>query len=170
LGLCEKIKRMTFENTILVVGGALTALVAGLFFGFAVAVNGGLHRLKDSEYIAAMQSINTVILNPVFYVSFFGPVVLLALAAFLHRDVSATRFLFLVGSAVLYIFGTFGITVVGNIPLNQQLAKFDLSTANDAEIASARARFEGPWNRLHLIRTILSIAAIILILTGCLSN
>ena len=59
---------MVFENIILVLAGTLTALVTGLYFGFSVSVNEGLHRLNDFEYVKAVQSINTVIHNPFFIV------------------------------------------------------------------------------------------------------
>ena len=72
---------MVFENIILILAGSLTALVTGLFYGYLVSVNGGLHRLNDSEYVKAMQSINAVIQNPLFFVSFIGPVILLPLGS-----------------------------------------------------------------------------------------
>lgn len=161
---------MSFENIILVISGTLTALLAGLFFGFAVSVNRGLHRLKDSEYVAAMQSINLVIQNPLFFLSFLGPVILLPLVTFLHRDANSARFTFLLAASVLYIVGSFGLTVAGNVPLNQKLAKIDMSKASDKETAEARAQFEKPWNRLHSIRTIASITATVLIFAACLST
>ncbi|WP_426059260.1 hypothetical protein [Hymenobacter sp. B1770] len=48
-----------------------TGLVAGVYYGFSVAVNPGLARLPAPAYIAAMQAINDVIQNPVFAASFF---------------------------------------------------------------------------------------------------
>jgi uncharacterized membrane protein len=160
---------MVFENIILVLAGTLTALVTGLYFGYSVSVNGGLHRLNDSEYVKAMQSINAVIQNPLFFLSFFGPVILLPLAAFLHRDANPMQFALLLASSVLYIAGSFGITMVGNVPLNERLAKFEANKASGNEIAQARAGFEKPWNRLHTIRTIASIAATVLIFVACFS-
>ena len=159
---------MVFENIILVLAGTLTALVTGLFYGYSVSVNGGLHRLNDSEYVKAMQSINAVIQNPLFFVSFIGPVILLPLAAFLQRDANPMQFALLLASSVIYIAGSFGLTMVGNVPLNVRLAKFDASKASGNEIAQARAGFERPWNRLHVIRTIASIAATVLICVAIL--
>jgi len=159
---------MTFENIALIIAGTLTALLAGLFFGYAVSVNWGLHRLKDQEYVSAMQSINVAILNPLFFLSFLGPVLLLPLVTFLHRNANSEPLL--LAASVLYIVGTFGLTVVGNIPLNKKLAKFDLSKASGKEITEARTEFEKPWNRFHAIRTIASIAATVLIFAACLSS
>ncbi len=159
---------MVFENIILVLAGTLTALVTGLFYGYSVSVNGGLHRLSDSEYVKAMQSINAVIQNPLFFVSFIGPVILLPLAAFLQRDSNSMQFALLLASSVIYIAGSFGLTMVGNVPLNVRLAKFNANKGSGNEIVQARAEFEKPWNRLHAIRTIASIAATVLIFVAIL--
>src|SRR5688572_6151997 len=105
---------MKLEDVILVLAGTMMALIAGLFFGFAVAVNRGLHRLKDSEYVPAMQSINRAILNPIFLFTFVAPVLLLPLAIFLYRNARTVPLVLLIGASILYIFGTFGITIAGN--------------------------------------------------------
>jgi uncharacterized membrane protein len=161
---------MIVENVLLVIAGTLTALLAGLFFGYAVSVNGGLHRLKDSEYVAAMKSINVVILNPVFFLSFLGPVILLPWVTVLQIGSNPARFTLLLSASLVYVLGSFGLTIFGNVPLNRNLEKFDLSKATVEEIAEARVRFERPWNRLHLFRTIASIAATVLIFIACLSS
>jgi uncharacterized membrane protein len=158
---------VVFENIILVLTGILTALVTGLYFGYSVSVNWGLHRLNDSEYVKAMQSINTAIQNPIFFVSFIGPLLLLPLATFLQRDTNSIQFALLLASSVLYIAGSFGLTMVGNVPLNQRLARFDAAKASDNEIAEARVEFERPWNRMHTIRTLASITATVLIFVAC---
>lgn len=156
------------DTILLIATGTLTALLAGLFFGFSVAVNGGLHRLRDSEYARAMQSINVVILNPIFFLSFMGPVVLLPLATFVNwGEVSARPELLLAASA-LYIVGTFGVTIVGNVPLNEKLAKLDVDGSDEKTVTAARAAFEQPWNRLHTIRTLAAVAATALIFWACL--
>lgn len=153
---------MPIEDIILIIAGTLTGLLAGIFFGFEVAVNGGLARLKDNEYVAAMQNINIVIQNPVFFISFFGPAILLPLATYLHRDTDSGQFGLLLAASLLYVVMTFGLTVVGNVPLNNQLDQFDLEKASDEEIAEAKKRYQKPWNRLHTIRTIASTAALVL--------
>ena len=148
----------------------MTALVAGLFFAFSVSVNGGLHRLKDSEYVGAMQSINTVIGNPVFFLTFFGPVVLLPLATYLFLAISSAQFALLLSASVLYLVFTFGVTAGGNVPLNNRLAGVDLSRASGEEVTQARTQFERPWNRLHAVRTIASVAATVLIFVAAVAS
>jgi uncharacterized membrane protein len=85
---------MVFENIILVLAGILTALVTGLYFGYSVSVNGGLHRLNDFEFVKAMQSINAAIQNPLFFVSFIAPLLLLPLATFLQGDTNSINLLY----------------------------------------------------------------------------
>ena len=57
--------------------------------------------------------------------------------------------------------------MVGNVPLNQRLAKFDATKASGIEIAGSRAGFEKPWNRLHTVRVLASIAATVLLFVAC---
>lgn len=47
-------------------------LMAGFFFAFSASVIKVLARLPSAEGIAAMQSINVAILNPVFLAAFLG--------------------------------------------------------------------------------------------------
>lgn len=153
------------QDILIITTGVLTALLAGVFFGFSVAVNGGLARLKDVEYIRAMQSINKVIINPLFMLSFMGPVLLLPIATWMTRGEPA--FMLLLSASILYVIGTFGITSGGNVPLNDALAKVDTTTVDQSVLADARQRYEKPWNRLHTLRTICAVAATILLFIAC---
>lgn len=157
---------MTVQNIILVVAAMVTALMAGLFYAFSCAVNLGLARLSNAEYISAMQSINRAIQNPVFFAAFFGAPIFLLLSTFLHYGQSM-RFRFLLAATVIYLIGTFGITVFGNVPLNNALDGFNLETASEEEIALQRANFEMRWNNLNTVRTVYSTLAVILVvITG----
>ena len=49
-----------------------SGLMAGLFFIFSVTIMDALGRLPPAQGIAAMQSINVVILSPIFFAVFFG--------------------------------------------------------------------------------------------------
>jgi uncharacterized membrane protein len=49
-----------------------SGLMAGFFFAFSVSVMKALSRLPPAQGIAAMQSINVVVINPVFLIAFFG--------------------------------------------------------------------------------------------------
>jgi uncharacterized membrane protein len=145
-----------------------TALIAGLFFAFSCSVNLGLARLSNSEYLSAMQSINRAIQNPIFFAAFFGAKILLLLSTFSHCQNSA-RFPFLLAATVIYLTGTLGLTVFGNVPLNNRLDRFDLTSASEEETALQRANFERSWNNLNTVRTVSSALTIILVTLACLN-
>lgn len=148
-----------------------TALIAGLFYAYSCSVNPGLGNLPDKEYILAMQSINIAIINPVFMLSFIGTVILLPLSAYLHyAKPLPVRFILLSIASSIYIVGTFGITIFGNVPLNDALAKFNIAEATIQEIADGRSKFEGPWNRFHAVRTIAAATALSFVIIACLCD
>jgi uncharacterized membrane protein len=127
-------------------------------------VNPGLAKLSDAEYLTAMQSINRAILNPAFYIAFFGAVVLLPLNTYLNSDLYSNRFWLSLSASVVYILGLTGVTIFGNVPLNEMLDKFVILDASVEEIKEMRKTFELSWNRFHLIRTIAVIVSLILFL------
>lgn len=162
---------MTVENILLIIGGTLSGLLAGVFYTFNVAVVPSLRSLKPKEHITAMQAIDLKIKNPVFFLSFFGPTILLPVAAFLHQGTA--QFPLLVAAAVLHIIGSNGVTAGGNIPLNEKLDKVDVATISEAEAERVRQEFQGSgsaWMRFHNIRTLASIAAVVLVFIACLTK
>jgi uncharacterized membrane protein len=158
----------TFTNIILVITATLTALMAGLFYAWSCSVMLGFARLKDREFIAAMQATNRAILNPVFFAAFLGAPVLLPISTFLSYGQSP-RFAFLLAATGIYLTGTFGVTMFGNVPLNNTLERFNAEAATDEEIAQQRANFERRWNNLNTIRSVSSTLALILVVIACLN-
>jgi uncharacterized membrane protein len=143
--------------------------MAGLFYSYSCSVTIGLGKLPDEQYIVAMQSINRSIQNPVFFISFFGALILPPLTTYLNYPyVSSKCFWLLLSATVLYLGGSFFVTVFGNIPLNNTLDSFNLSGASKEAISLARLNFEPKWNALNIIRTICSVLSFVLILFACL--
>ena len=160
---------LSISNIILAITTLTTALVAGLLFGYACSVNPGLAKLPDEQYIAAMQSINRVIQNPVFFSCFFGTLFLLPYCVYLQYGQGlSTRCTLLLVATIIYAFAVIGITVFGNVPLNETLNNFDPGSASKENMGAARAAFEKPWNILHLIRTFFSIVTLLLTIVCCL--
>ena len=153
---------------ILIITATLTALIAGLFYSYSCSVNPGLGKLSDREYINAMNAINTAILNPVFFLSFMGTLVLLPLSTFLnYAPGHNTRFILLFIAAIIYAIGVFGVTIFGNVPLNNALARVNTATASSDELSTYRLMFEGPWVFLHTIRTLANVVSLILVIVSC---
>ncbi|WP_228414776.1 DUF1772 domain-containing protein [Chryseobacterium sp. G0201] len=154
---------------VLIVTAVLTALIAGLFYAYSCSVVLGLGKLSDAEYLKSMQSINREILNPVFFVSFMGTVVLLPVSTFMYRAQNPV-FILLLLATIAYLIGVFGVTIVGNVPLNDQLDKFDIVNSTKEGIKQMRENFENRWNFLNNIRTVFSVISILLVVCACVWN
>lgn len=153
---------------LLLITAVTAALMGGLFYAYSCSVNPGLGRLSDAAYLAAMQSINRAILNPVFFIGFIGPVFLLPLSTWLlFREGMPPAGWWMLAATLTYIVGVFGVTGGGNVPLNNALDKVSLQD-DSAALATHRARFERPWNRLNTIRTICAVATVTMVIIACL--
>jgi len=143
---------------ILYIAILLTGLSAGLFLAWSVSIIPGTQRVSDSVYLESMQSINRAILNPVFFLIFLGPVFVLSATTFQHYS-TRSSFWLLLGATLLYVLGTFGVTALGNVPLNNKLELLELAHLNATEAKVFRQNYEQRWNQFHLLRTIASVGA-----------
>lgn len=141
----------------LAAAAVITGLSAGVFFAFQVAINGALRTVADDTYVATFQSINRYIQNPLFLAVFLGSPVAIAVAGVLHWN-DHRSIAWVIGIALLLQVLNVGITMGGNVPLNNQLDQ--VGTVQGMAATHARAAFEVPWNRLHLIRTAASVASV----------
>ncbi|NML19569.1 DUF1772 domain-containing protein [Pseudoflavitalea sp. G-6-1-2] len=157
------------SNLILAAGTIATGLLAGLFFSFSVAVIPGLTRLPDAGYLQAFQQINVAILNPVFLLCFMAPVILLPGATWLQYK-QGGPWIWMLAAALVYIIAVFGVTAGGNVPLNDVLAKTDLTNATSTALSGYRAAFEPAWNKFHNIRTIANIVSLALCIYVCINT
>lgn len=162
---------MKTTDIILTITTTFSALIAGLFYAYSCSVNLGLGKLTDIEYIKAMQSINREIQNPVFFTCFFGTLLLIPLSAYLNYNQQATVKSWLLLMAVFaYAVGVFGVTVVGNVPLNEALGNFNATNATQEAIRNQRMLFEAKWNAFNTIRTISSLITVILLIISCINQ
>lgn len=145
-----------------------SALVGGVFFAFSSFVMKALARVPSAEGIAAMQSINVVVLNPSFLGTFMGTAAISVLVAVLAVKGWATPSApwFLAG-ALLYLVGTFLVTAFGNVPLNDQLASV---TADDATAAAIWQNYLHRWTRLNTLRTVAAASAALMFTVGLIKS
>lgn len=132
-------------------------LMAGVFFAFSTFVMRALAQLEPPQGIAAMQAINIVVINPWFMTVFMGTAVvcvLLAIATLLHWQQSPA--VYVLSGSLLYLVGTFGVTIVGNVPLNNALADVE---PNSAEGTALWAQYLTRWTIWNHIRTIAALVA-----------
>jgi uncharacterized membrane protein len=145
-----------------------SALVSGIFFAFSSFIMKALADVPSAEGIGAMQSINVVVINPSFLGAFFGTAALslvaggLALAGWGRSSAS-----FFLGGALFYIVGTILVTMLGNVPLNNQLAA---GSANDARTREVWAHYLDRWTMWNHVRTAAAMVAALLYTLGLMQN
>ena len=161
---------MEIEIIILALAIFLTGLMAGIFFTWSNAVKPGIGKLGDIEYLRALQSMNRVILNNAFRIIFLGEIIAVALVpAFYFNLYPKNIFWLFVFTLVIYWIGVFGVTVSGNIPLNEILDKTNLESITLEEIKTLRKSIELKWNNYNLIRCISSGITFILLIVSFLT-
>jgi uncharacterized membrane protein len=74
-----------------------------------------------------------------------------------YHHMLTCAFYFMLSASIFHVVGVLGVTVFGNIPLNEALEVFNIDSANPAELSHQRNLFEAPWNRYHNFRTVCSI-------------
>jgi uncharacterized membrane protein len=153
---------MTFKTLVLLLSTVSTALIGGLFYAYSCSVIPGLARLSDVTFLQSMQSINRAILNPLFFISFMGTLVLLPISVWFFKEQSMVFYL-LLAAALLYFGGVFLVTMIGNVPLNNLLDAADLGKLDAEGLTALRNKFEPGWNLFHRIRTIASFICIALV-------
>lgn len=147
-----------------------TGLTAGLCFTWSNAVTPGIGMLDDLTFLKSFKAMNRAIINRNFLFVFFGPILLLFLNIYFQKGGNSIAVWAFSLAAVLFFIGVFLVTVLKNVPLNELLDKTILEQATQIELADLRNRFEQPWNRWHMVRTVSSTLAFTLLLIGLLFN
>jgi uncharacterized membrane protein len=134
-----------------------SGLVAGAFFAFSAFVMRALARLPAARGIAAMQSINVAVINPLFLGVFLGTALLCvaAVAAAVMRWERPGAAWLLAGGA-LYLCGTLLVTILFNIPLNDALARV---APEDPDGPQHWAGYLRRWTAWNHVRTAAALAA-----------
>ena len=147
--------RFTFAGTLLAALGS--GLIAGTFFAFSTFVMKALGQRPPAEGLAAMQAINVVVINPAFMAVFMGTVALcLALPVGAWWSGPMPGRAWLIAGCALYLFGTFGVTIAFNVPLNDALAPL---TPTDPAAQQQWANYLRTWTLWNHVRTAGGLAA-----------
>lgn len=141
-----------------------SGVIGGAFFAFSSFVMRALGRLAPAEGIRAMQSINVVVINPVFLGVFVGTALLCAVLAVLSlRSWSDAGSSLRLAGCVVYVLGTFAVTMLCNVPRNNALAALPADTAN---AAAYWARYLGEWTWWNHVRTAAGAAGALLLVAA----
>ncbi len=132
-------------------------VIGGVFFAFSTFVMKALGSLPPAQGIAAMQSINVVVINPWFLTPFLGTamVCVVVTIAFFTRW-QDPRVVYWLAGGVLYLVGTFLVTMLFNVPRNNALA---VVAPSSPESASLWASYLSTWTIWNHVRTLAALAA-----------
>lgn len=134
-------------------------LMAGLFFVFSNSVMKALGQLPAPQGIAAMQAINRTIVNPLFLIIFMGTAVLcvfMVMNAIVEWFISDS--IWMITGGIFYLFGTFLVTVLVNVPLNDELAA---AKADDPGYEVIWAEYLTKWTAWNHVRTVGAVGSTI---------
>lgn len=146
-----------FLPTLTLLAALGSGLIAGAFFAFSSFVMRALGRIPPAEGIAAMQSINIVVINPVFLSVFMGTAVLGVIAvvfSWLRWNQPGSGYL--LAGGLLYVIGTFLVTMVFNVPRNDALAAVAPASPEGARLW---ADYLSSWTAWNHVRTVAALAA-----------
>lgn len=134
-------------------------LIAGFFFAFSICVMKALGKLPPAHGIAAMQSINVVVINPWFLTAFFGTAAACLLVIFGALVWHAPGTPWLLAGGLLYLVGAILVTMLFNVPRNDLLAAV---TPHSSEATSLWVAYLSTWTAWNHVRTIAALAAAVL--------
>ena len=146
-----------------------SAMVGGIFFAFSNFVMKALARLPSSEGVAAMQSINVVVLNRWFLGVFSGTAAIsLILAGIAITGWQQPASPWLLGGALSYVVGTWLVTIAtatarGNVPLNKRLAEVEAGEPSAAQVWSG---YLERWTTLNSGRALAALVSALLFVSA----
>jgi len=150
---------LLFALTLLAALGC--GLIAGVFFAFSAFVMKALARLPPAEGIAAMQSINVAVLNPLFMAAFLGTavacVVVMISSVLRLRDAGAV---YLLVGGTLYLVGSLLVTLVFNVPKNEALASVAPADPNGAGLWASYLANWTAWNHVRAAAALAAAASL----------
>jgi len=150
---------MSFQLLVLLTAWG-SAITGGIFYAFSSFVMAALARIPANVGISAMQSINITVINGTFFAVFFGTALLcLAIIALGLMGFGSLSKWTMIGAGI-YLIGTIGVTMILNVPLNDQLAVMDANAAASADVWIAYVRDWTLWNH---VRTVAALVAALML-------
>ena len=133
--------------------------MAGLFYTFSFCVMHALNRQPPAQAASTMQAINETIINPIFFVLFFGTGMVCAIAiAASIRFWEIPEAGYLLSGGVVYLIGSVLVTFKVNIPMNNALAS---CKGDDTKGAAYWPTYFQQWTAWNHGRFVSSLASAI---------
>lgn len=141
-------------------------LVAGIFMAFSDFIMKALLAASPRSGIEAMQEINRKVYGSLFLILLMGMAALsLALAVSAMIFGAGPASFWVLGGAGLYGIGTFLVTVIFNVPMNQKLDRMDPAAP---ETASYWSVYTARWTAWNHVRSLASAGSAVCYLISSL--
>lgn len=141
------------------------ALVGGVFLAFSDFIMRSLSLTGGTGGVEAMQVINREVFRWVFMALFLGMAGgSLVLAVYGAIGLEGPGAILVVLAGLVYLLGCFGVTIVFNVPMNEALARMDLSA--DATRAFWTGTYLPRWTFWNTVRTLACAISAALLLAG----
>lgn len=141
------------------------AILAGVFLAFSDFIMRSLAQTSGTGGIEAMQVINREVFRWVFMALFLGLApVSLFLVAYGLLSLDGTTRTMIVLAGMVYLIGSFGVTIRFNVPMNEMLA--DMETAHETASMYWTDVYLPRWTFWNSVRTVACVASSILSMIG----
>lgn len=135
---------------LLIVCSVGSGLVSGLFFIFSICIMNALNEQEPKHAILVMQSINRQILTPYFFLVFMGtPIACIAVLLVGFMSDEATNYSYAYLAAIIYIVGSFGVTIIKNVPMNNILKELNTDDADSIKYWELYFKQWAFWNHVR---------------------
>jgi len=142
-----------------------SAIMAGMFWTFSNFVMASLKRIDTTAGISAMQSINIVILNPLFFLIFMGTALMsITLPILAVTNESEVGNIYVLLGSASYLIGVMAVTITRNVPMNNALEAEDASSQKAHQLWQHYLVNWTRWNHIRSIGSLLSTLFFILAL------
>jgi len=143
------------------------ALVGGVFLAFSDFIMRSLSLTGGIGGVEAMQAINREVFRWVFMALFLGmAAVSLVIAGYGATNLAHPSGALILLAGLVYLIGCFAVTVFFNVPMNEALARMDLS--QDATRAYWSGTYLPRWTFWNTVRTVACGVSAALLLFGLL--
>ncbi|WP_190238680.1 anthrone oxygenase family protein [Salipaludibacillus neizhouensis] len=140
-----------------------TGILAGLFFSFSTFIMEALGEISAKSGMNAMKAINRTILNPLFGLIYFGTALmtLFLLVATLFNSEWNGR-IYIISGSLLYLVGTFLVTIIFNVPLNNLLERGDSTDYSSQQMWRSYIKKWTVWNHIRTVTAVGTLACFVL--------
>jgi uncharacterized membrane protein len=157
----ERQMKMNWLSALIVLSILGNGLIAGVFFAFSSFLMNVFAGLPERQGVTAMQSINVTIEKSLFMLPFlFTALLSLVLIVLAFQNLGKTGSGFAILGGLLYLIGSFGVTMLFNVPLNNALAAENASL----EVWRSYLATWTVWNHVRTVAGVLAMGALMLAL------